>query len=159
MKPKTIAFCAVIAALYATITYLSGEAGFTPLQLRPAEALTLLPFLFPQSMWGLFVGCAIANIISPIGVLDMIFGPLATLIAAFLTSKCKTLWMAAIPPIIINAIVVGTIIMIGAPDVGGSWPAAVGWIAVSQAFSAGFLGIVFTLSLKKLKIVDMMKTL
>ena len=56
-------------------------------QLRFSEALTVLPFLFPGAIPGLFLGCAIANIASTFGILDVVFGSLATLLAAVWTSN------------------------------------------------------------------------
>ena len=80
---RQIAFCAVIAAVYAALTV--AEAGFAygQVQIRIAEALCVLPFLVPVSMWGLFAGCVIANLVGGAGILDVVFGSLATLLAAF----------------------------------------------------------------------------
>ena len=50
-----------------------------------AEALTLLPVLFPQAIPGLAVGCLVANLMGGYGIWDVVFGTLATLIAALLT--------------------------------------------------------------------------
>lgn len=67
---------------------------FGPIQVRFSEALCLLPFLFPETAWGLGVGCLIANLFSPYGALDIVVGSLSTLIAALLTARCSP-WTAA----------------------------------------------------------------
>lgn len=54
-------------------------------QIRIAEAFTILPFFFPEAIWGIFLGVFIANIFSPFGWIDMVFGSLISLLAAFCT--------------------------------------------------------------------------
>ena len=77
---------ALIAAVYAGLTYLSNVFGlaYGPIQLRVSEVLTLLPVFTPAAIPGLTIGCFIANIGS-FNMLDMIFGSFATLIAAVVT--------------------------------------------------------------------------
>ncbi|MEG1073265.1 MAG: QueT transporter family protein, partial [Oscillospiraceae bacterium] len=84
---RDLTLAAMVAALYAVMSYFGNIFGMTyfGIQFRFAEALTVLPFLFPATVPGLFVGCFIANILSPFGALDVVFGSLATLLAAFLT--------------------------------------------------------------------------
>ena len=88
---RQLTMAAVVGALYAALTLLSSAFGlaYGPVQFRISEALCLLPFLFPETAWGLFVGCWAANLISPYGPLDMVVGSLATLIAALWTAKCR----------------------------------------------------------------------
>lgn len=102
---------AIIAALYAALTVFLAPISFGALNFRVAEALCLLPLLFPEAIPGLFVGCLIANFVSPnIVVLDIIFGSLATLAAAVITAKIHKIWLAPLPPVIINAVVIGLVI-------------------------------------------------
>ncbi len=102
-----LVMAALVAALYAVMGYFGGIFGLTfgPVQLRFAEALTVLPFLFPAAAPGLVVGCLITNLLSPYGPIDIIFGTLATAIAAWLTMKMPKWYLAALPPIIVNAII------------------------------------------------------
>ena len=65
---RQIAFCAVIAAVYAALTVAEAGFGSGQVQVRVAEALCVLPFLMPISMWGLFAGCIIANLVSGAGM-------------------------------------------------------------------------------------------
>ena len=103
---------AIIGALYAALTLLSSVFGlaYGPVQFRISEALCLLPFLFPETAWGLFVGCWAANLISPYGPLDMVIGSLATLTAALWTSKCRRRWLAPLPPVVCNGVLVGAVL-------------------------------------------------
>ena len=103
MKNKNtqkLTLAAMVAAAYAVLSLLGAVFGITygPIQVRFSEALCLLPFLFPETAWGLGVGCLIANLFSPYGVLDIVVGSLATLIAALITSRCRNVWLAALPP-------------------------------------------------------------
>ena len=105
---QKMAFAGVIAAMYIALVQVMFPTSFGLLQFRAAEALTLLPFLFPSAIPGLFAGCFLSNLIfGGLGPIDWILGSLATLTAAIITSRCKNRWVAAIPPIVINALVVG----------------------------------------------------
>lgn len=104
--------CALVAAVYVALTMLSNvlNLAFGPIQLRFSEALTVLPFLLPETAWGLFVGCMLSNILSPYGPLDLIVGSAATLLAALLTARCRNQWTAVLPPVVCNAVLVGALI-------------------------------------------------
>ncbi|MEG2008277.1 MAG: QueT transporter family protein [Oscillospiraceae bacterium] len=88
MKISTgkLAAAAVIGAAYAAMTMLLAPMSFGVLQLRVAEALCILPAFLPCAAWGLFAGCAISNLLSVLGPLDVIFGSLATLGACLCTA-------------------------------------------------------------------------
>jgi uncharacterized membrane protein len=122
---KTITAAGIIGAAYAALTLLVYPLSYGPVQFRLSEALTVLPFFLPEAIPGLFIGCIAANLLSPnIAVLDVVFGSLATLAAAFATykfGKMKTgIFYAPLPPVIINAITVGAIIALSAaPGEGG----------------------------------------
>ena len=75
-----LAFSALVAAVYAALTMALAFMSYNGLQFRVAEALCVLPFFFPAATWGLFIGCIIANLLSPAGPLDVVFGSLATLL-------------------------------------------------------------------------------
>lgn len=102
---------AVVAALYAAVTLLLAPISYGPLQFRVAEALTLLPMLTPAAVPGLFVGCVAANLLGGMTALDVVFGSLATLGAAILTRRLRNRpAVAALPPVLINALVVGAVL-------------------------------------------------
>ena len=117
MNTNKIVRIAVIAALYAAITILLAPISYGMVQVRVSEALTVLPFIFPESVLGLFLGCLIANIYGGLGIIDIIFGSLATLMAAYLTAKMPAPFLAPLPPVLVNAVVVGFVLkyVLGAP--------------------------------------------
>ena len=142
LNVKTIAAQAMIAAVYTGLTLLLAPVGFGPWQMRAAEALTLLPFINPMCIIGVTVGCALSNIIGSGNVLDMIFGPLATLLAAFLTSRAKNVWIAAIPPVVINALVIGAVLAYALEGAFGAlFPLFALQIGAGQAVACFGLGI------------------
>jgi len=117
---------AVIAAMYAAVTLVIYPFSFGYLQIRISEALTILPFFMPEAVLGLTVGCIISNFFSPnIVILDVIFGSIATLLAAILTRFCVKLgkkgrWLAPLPPVLVNAVIIGLVIALSTTSVGDS---------------------------------------
>ena len=95
-----------VAGVYFVLCYFGNifQLTFGPVQVRLGEALTVLPFLFPAAAPGLALGCLLTNILSPYGPIDMIVGTLATAIAAFLSIKMPRWYLAALPPIVVNAL-------------------------------------------------------
>lgn len=112
-KIKRLTRGAIIAALYTVLCYILRPISYGNIQFRVSEALTILPLFFPEAIVGLTVGCFLANLFGN-GILDLVLGPLATLLAALLTYGIGKLirkdWikvsLAIIPPVLINAIVV-----------------------------------------------------
>ena len=111
---RFICYGAVIAALYTVLTLISAAAGLSGgvIQFRISEALCILGVLTPAAIPGVTVGCFIANIAS-FNAVDMIFGTAATLIAALLTYALRNITfkglplLAMLPPVIVNAVVIG----------------------------------------------------
>lgn len=129
-KVLELVLAAMVAAMYAVMGYFGNIFGLTfgPVQFRFAEALTVLPFLFPAAVPGLFVGCLIVNLLSPYGVLDIVVGSAATLLAALWTSRLKNRRLAPLPPVLCNTVLVG--FTIGWTEAGGftaALPAAWAW--------------------------------
>ncbi len=98
---------AVIAALYATLTVALSFSSYGLIQFRVSEIMTVLPFFTPAAIPGLFIGCIISNFFSPFMITDVIVGSGATLLAAYLTRKMPNKWLAPLPPVICNAVIVG----------------------------------------------------
>ena len=121
---RQMATAGIIAGIYAGLTLVLPIPQYHGVQLRVAEAMTLLPFLFPEAIPGLAVGCFLANLLGSPFVLDWIFGTLATLLAALWTRRMPNKWLAALPPVICNAVIVGAVIAYSAiADAGAFWPA------------------------------------
>ena len=114
----------LIAAIYAAATLILPIPQYMGVQFRVAESLTLLPFLFPEAIPGLAVGCFLANLLGSPIMLDWIFGTLATLLAALWTRRMPNLWLAALPPVLCNMVIVGAeIAWFVVQDGGAFWPA------------------------------------
>ena len=118
---RALARAGIIAALYAALTYAFAPVAYGPLQIRPAEALCILPIFFIEAVPGLFVGCALANLLSGYGLYDIGFGSLTTLAAAIVTYIIGVLLrgnflsavIGGIPPVLFNAVVIPFVIILG----------------------------------------------
>lgn len=82
---KELAKASLIASVYVILSLVFLPISFGVYQVRVAEALTVLPFLTPAAVPGLYIGCLLANIFGGMGWLDIVLGPLITLAAAVLT--------------------------------------------------------------------------
>ena len=106
LSVRELTLAAVVAAVYFVLCYFGNifQLTFGPVQVRLGEALTVLPFLFPATAPGVALGCLLTNVLSPYGPIDMVVGTLATAVAAWLTTKMPRWYLAALPPIVINAL-------------------------------------------------------
>lgn len=159
---RSIAKIGVTAALYAVLTLFLAPIAYGPLQFRVSESLTLLPILFPEAVPGLIVGCLLANTFSAYGWYDIVFGTLATAIAALLTrfiatrkdfSKKHPVLMpivAAIPPVVINALILPIIWYLFMGDA-GYW-INMAMIFGTQAAVVYIFGMPLYFGLKKTKL-------
>ena len=131
---RRLAAAGLIAAIYTTATLLLPIPQYLGVQFRVAEAMTVLPFLFPEAIPGLVVGCFLANLLGSPIMLDWVFGTLATLLAALWTRRMPNPWLAALPPVLCNALIVG---------------AEIAWFSVQDgaAFLPAFLFNAFTVGL------------
>lgn len=117
---KKLVTTALVSAIYATLTLVLGAISYGPIQFRVAEIMVLLPFIKKDYIWGLTIGCFLANIIGPYGVPDIIFGTTATFLsvyAVYMTSKMMdgkkyALLVSSIWPTVINAIIIGIMLNI-----------------------------------------------
>ncbi len=114
-----IALAAVVGAAYAVLTILLAPISYGAVQCRISEALCILPFFLPCTVWGLFAGCILANLITG-NVFDIVFGSLATLFAALITARLGkkrrtigTELLACFQPVIFNAVIIGAVITRG----------------------------------------------
>ena len=120
---RELTMSAMLGAIYAVLTMVLPNQ-YLGMQIRLAEALTVLPFLFPSATPGLFVGCLIANLLSPYGLLDVVAGSAATLLACLWTQRLKNRRLAAMPAVVCNAVVVGGVIAFAMTGFGpGFWVA------------------------------------
>ncbi len=140
----------IIAALYAALTYLSAALGlaYGPVQFRLSEGLCVLAAATPAAIPGLAVGCLVSNLASPFGVIDIICGTAATLIAAIaghLFRRCRVCglpWVAMLAPVIANALIVGAEVAY-LSDAGAAF-AATFWITALEV-ALGEIAVCFIL--------------
>lgn len=160
-KTKYLIYGAMIAAIYFVLTYAVAPISSGLFQCRISEALCVLPYFTPAAVPGLFVGCLTANLImmTTMGILplDVIFGSLATLMAAYLsyalskrfTSKAGR-WLVPAPAVFVNALVVGWLLAdvygVGAPY----WVCAL-YVAAGQLVACYGLGMPLLLLLERYK--------
>ena len=137
MTVQHLTTAAVVGAAYAVLSLFGSVFGVTfgTVQCRFSEALCVLPFFFPETVWGLFAGCLITNLLSPYGLVDIVVGSLATLLAAFLTSKCGKKWLAPLPPVVCNGLLVGG--MLAWEQVGFTGAFGVAFLANGASVAAG----------------------
>ena len=103
----------LIAAAYTALCLIFQPIsfGFAGVQLRVSEALTLLPLLTSAAVPGLFVGCFLSNLLGGAMMIDVVVGSLTTLAAALCTRALKDRpVLAALPPVLFNAVIVGWIL-------------------------------------------------
>lgn len=131
---------ALIAALYVALVLIFQPISFGAVQFRVAEALTLLPFLWIEAVPGLFVGCLIANIFGGLGPWDIFLGSGATLIAAWFSYASSKLFFAALAPVIVNGVIVGSYLtlIVGLPM---PFYFSIIYVAVGEAIACFALGI------------------
>ncbi len=166
MKSKTqkraafLAQAGVIAAAYAALTYVCALWGlaYGEVQFRFSEALTILPLFTPAAIPGLTLGCFIANIGSPFGIIDMLLGTLATLLAAIAVYLVRNVrwkninFLAPIFPVLSNAIIIGLEISWFMPE-GLTWA---GFLAAAVSVGLGELVVCYGLGLPLSILLDRM---
>ena len=161
MNNKTIYLTrgALIAALYTALTYVASIFGLSSgvIQFRVSEALCVLPLFMPEAVMGLFVGCILSNVLTGALFWDVIFGSLATLIGTILTRVLRVLpeklkWLATLPPVISNAVIVPFILIhaYGVPD---GYFYLLLTVSVGELVCATGLGTALYYTLKKYKIL------
>ena len=146
MKNKSTLFlvqAAMIGAIYVVLTVVFAPISFGEVQIRFAEALTILPFFTSAAVPGLFVGCLIANILGGAILPDIIFGSLATLIGAvgtYLLRK-QSRYLAPVPPIVANVLIVPFVLRYGY-GVNLPIPLMMLTVGAGEVISAGVIGLI-----------------
>ncbi len=142
-KVLFIVHASVIAALYVVLTFVANAFGLAnhAVQVRFSEALTILPFFTPAAVPGLTLGCLLSNILTGCALPDIIFGTFATLAGAaftFLLRKYK--WLAPIPPIVANTLIV-PFILYYAYGIKPLWLSFL-TVGAGEIISCGILGMI-----------------
>ncbi len=161
-RSRYVAQAGVIAAVYAafTLVVIQNPFGYGPVQVRLSEALTVVALFTPAAIPGLALGSAVANSFMlatfPLAWLDVLFGSLATLLAAAWTWRMRERVLVALAgPVVVNALIVPAylpIMLTGAGfyrlpalgiDVQGQWLAmyAFGVVAIFLGQSIAVYGL------------------
>ena len=160
---RFITVTGIIAGLYAAMTLLLAPLSFGPIQCRLSEALTILAVYTPMAIPGLTLGCAISNLVglsmgaNVAGALDVLLGPIATGLAAWLTYCWRRQRigglpvLATLPPIILNALIVGTeLAVVTVPDLTiGGWLFWAGAVGLGQVVACMGGGLVLAKTIEK----------
>lgn len=156
LTTRQLAAAAVVGAAYAALTMALAPISYGPIQMRVSEVLCVLPYFMPVTTWGLFIGCALANIISAAGIWDVIFGSLATLGACLciqaLGRKDRSVqsWprivLAALMPVVWNGVIIGAMLMwtvtdVVFPELNAAFWIIGGEVALGEAIVMFVLGI------------------
>ena len=155
MKNKNVTFvtqAAMIAAVYVVLSVVFAPFGTQAVQVRIAEALTILPVFSVAAIPGLFVGCFLGNILAGAILPDVVFGSLATLIGAIGTYRLRKARpvLGTLPPIIANMIIVPLVLRFGYGD-----PLPIPYmmmtVGIGEVISCGVLGMILYAALKPMK--------
>ena len=148
---------AVIAAMYVVLTFVSSSMGLASgeIQIRLSEMLVILPAFTPAAIPGLFLGCFLSNLLTGCTVIDIVFGSLATLVAAILSYQLrnhKYPLLVTVPPVVANMIVVPFILKFsyGVPL---PIPVMMATVGIGEVISCMVLGSVLYFALDKRRII------
>ena len=142
-----------IAAVYVLLTMLAAALGLDSgaVQLRLSEALTILPVFTPAAVPGLFIGCLLSNLLAGGVIWDVIFGSLATLLGAVGTRLLrKNRWLACLPPILANMLII-PFVLTYAYGIPGGIPWFMFTVGMGEVLSCGLLGQLLWSTLDKHK--------
>lgn len=157
MKIKRLTRAAVIAALYVALCLALAPLSFGTVQIRFAEALTLLPILCPEAILGVTVGCFLSNMIASSPV-DMVVGTLATLLAALATYALRNVRVkglpvaSCLPPVLLNALIVGaelTLLYYPKGSPAAIWLMNMASVGIGQVVSCMVVGLLLVWMIEK----------
>ena len=141
-KTSLLTQSGAIAAVYVLLTMLAAAMDLASgeIQLRLSEALTILPVFTPAAVPGLFIGCLLSNLLAGGVIWDVIFGSLATLLGAVGTRLLrKNRWLACLPPIFSNMIII-PFVLTYAYGLPGGIPWFMVTVGIGEILSCGLLG-------------------
>jgi len=143
-----LAMGGIVAAVYAALT-IALPLQYGAVQFRAAEILTLLCFYNRKFIPALILGCFVANLPSELGWIDWVCGTAATAIAVIAMPMVRSIWIAAIFPVLTNAAIVGLMVahLFAMP-----LPVSMGFVALGQFVVIIVIGVpLFKFGLEKNK--------
>ena len=152
-KNKTVFLCqgAIIAATYVALTLVARVFGLDAgaIQIRISEMLCILPAFIPAAIPGLYVGCLLSGVLTAAHWLDILVGPVATLIGAVGTYWLRRYkWIAPVPPVLANALIIPFVLAYGY-GLEQAIPLMMLTVGIGEIISAYVLGLVLYFSLRK----------
>lgn len=152
MKNKSTLFlvqAAAIGAIYVVLTLVFAPLSFGEVQIRFSEALTVLPYFTPAAIPGLFVGCILANFLGGALPVDILFGSIATLLGAVFTYRLRSnKWLAPLPPIAANTVIVPFVLYYGY-GINLPIPFMMLTVGAGEVVSCGIMGMVLLTALSR----------
>ena len=149
---------AIVAAMYVALTYLASMLGLSSgvIQFRISEALCILPMFMPEAIPGLAIGCFLSNALTGCVPWDIALGTVATLIGAvgaYLLRKLPRglIWLATLPTVLANAIIVPFVLMY-AYGIEGGYLYFMLTVGIGEIVCAGIGGTLLYFAMKKARI-------
>lgn len=104
---KLVVINAMIAGVYAVLTLVISPIAYSQIQFRLSEIIVFLAFYNKRYIPGLTIGCIIANMFSPLGMLDIVFGTISTIIVCLAMYIIKNHYLAALAGAIVTGLIIG----------------------------------------------------
>ncbi len=150
-KIKYIIKSALIASVYLALTILFAPISYSLMQVRIAEALGIFAYFTPAAIPGLALGCLLANLSSPFGLIDIVFGTLATALSAYVATKIKNKFLVPLPYVLINMVIIGYVLsyMLQVKFIYAAL-----WVALGEAIAVYIIGLPLLLLIEKNKTLN-----
>lgn len=156
MNANKLARIGVLAALYALLTYALPALAYGPIQFRLSEVMTLLAFIDPFYILPLTLGCALANLGSPFGMIDVIVGSFASFLALYSMSRTRNIFLASLWPTFFSFIIGLEILILSNEPI--NFFLVTGQIMISEFIVVTLIGIPFLKIIEKNKyVINMLK--
>lgn len=97
----------MVAALYITISLAIAPLSFGMVQIRFAEMLMLLVYIDNRYSIALITGCLLTNLYSPLGIIDAVFGTLATALSCYAMTKTNRVYGSLLILPLLNGMIIG----------------------------------------------------
>ena len=160
LSVRKLARCGMVAALYVVLCMALQPFSYGAVQVRVAEALCLLPVFGAEYIFGVVLGCFLANLLGST-IVDVIFGTLATLLACIVTYKLRNVRfkglaiVPSLPPVLFNAVIIGIEIAVMFPDPSSSAPL---WLTSSTTLISAAIRYLFSCTVLGVLLVKIVET-
>ncbi len=154
---KLLTVNAAIAAIYFVLTVLLEPFSYGQIQFRISEILMVLVLINFKVAPGIVLGCFTANLFSPFGIWDVVFGTLATVICLILMFALrKNIFIALLAPTIVGSAVVAVMLNL---ILGLAFIETFIYVAIGEGAVLYLIGVPFYYLVKKNEIGQTLKEL